>query len=81
MLLRDLEVLQARSVGKSDDHLQLRFNTGRGFGLKGIAFGRGPLARQITQGDKLDVVAEITINEWNGRTSAELMIRDLATAS
>ncbi|MEM1011770.1 MAG: single-stranded-DNA-specific exonuclease RecJ, partial [Planctomycetota bacterium] len=79
LLLRNLELLQARSVGKSDDHLQLRFNTGFGFGLKGIAFGRGHLAQQLSPGDHLDVAAEITINEWNGRTSAELMVRDLAS--
>jgi single-stranded-DNA-specific exonuclease len=80
IVLRGLDVISARSCGKNDDHLQLRFADGHGGFIKSIAFGRGDLATQIAPGARLDVAAELSLNEWNGRVSAELMIRDLMTS-
>ncbi len=80
LVLRGLTLLTARAVGKTSDHLQLQFDSGTPKPLKGIAFGCGKLASDLSPGTALDVAAEVTLNEWNGRVSAELMVRDLAPA-
>ena len=78
LVLRDLTVLSARSCGKTGDHLQLQLDDNRGTKIKAIAFGCGKLALTLRGGDAIDVAAEASLNEWNGRVSVELMVRDLA---
>lgn len=77
LVLRGLTVLTARACGKTGDHLQLLLDDGQRR-MKGIAFGCGKLALQLKGGDKLDVAAVPQLNEWNGRVSVELQIKDLA---
>ena len=78
LVVRGLTVLSARSCGKTGDHLQLQLDDNRGGRLKAIAFGCGKLALTLRGGDVVDVAAEPGLNEWNGRVSVELVVRDLA---
>lgn len=79
LVLRGLTILTARSCGKTGDHLQLLLDDGQRR-MKGIAFGCGKLALQLKGGDKIDIAAIPQLNEWNGRVSVELQIKDLAPA-
>ena len=78
LVLRGLTVLSARSCGKTGDHLQLQLDDNKGSRMKAIAFGCGKLALSLRGGDVVDVAAEPGLNEWNGRVSVELVVRDLA---
>lgn len=78
LVFRDLTVLSARSCGKNGDHLQLLLDDGAGCRIKAIAFGCGALATKLRGGDRLDLAAEPSVNEWNGRVSVELTVKDLA---
>ena len=77
LVFRNLTVLTARAVGNGK-HLQLQLDDGRGRRVKGIAFGCGALATTLRGGDTIDVAARLSRNEWQGRVSVELEVKDLA---
>ncbi|HEY7087807.1 MAG TPA: single-stranded-DNA-specific exonuclease RecJ [Tepidisphaeraceae bacterium] len=68
-----------RRVGKTGDHLQLFVKNGR-FHMKCIAFGYGEMFDKLQPGMTLDLAVEPQINEFNGRVSVELAVKDLQIA-
>jgi single-stranded-DNA-specific exonuclease len=68
-----------RRVGKTGDHLQLFVRQGN-TALKCIAFNKGELFDRLQPGVALDLAVEPQINEFNGRISVELDVKDLQFA-
>jgi single-stranded-DNA-specific exonuclease len=64
-----------RRVGEAGSHLQLTVRQ-NGVLMRCIAFGRGEAADQLTPGTCVDLAAEPMINEFNGRQSVELEVKD-----
>ncbi|MEO0588286.1 MAG: hypothetical protein AAF078_11670, partial [Planctomycetota bacterium] len=64
-----------RIVGKSGDHVSLsvRFD---GQTVKAIGFGMADRVGEVGQGARIDALFEPQINEWQGRTSAEMRLID-----
>lgn len=78
LCLKGLEVAApARRVGKTGDHLQLQLKKD-GRIIKAIGFGYGKLEPELQVGRRVDVAGEPCTNEWNGRVSVEMEIKDLA---
>ncbi|MEL7239339.1 MAG: DHHA1 domain-containing protein, partial [Planctomycetota bacterium] len=77
LALHDLTVLTARPVGKTGDHLKLQLDAGGRRTMSAIAFGCGDLAHQLRGGDTIDIAAQPQLNEWNGRVSVELLVKDI----
>ncbi len=74
---RNLELVSPpRRVGKTGDHLQLYVRQGRQ-SMKAIAFGAGEWFDKLQPGVRLNLAVEPTVNEWNGRTTVELDVKDL----
>ena len=69
-----------RAVGAEGAHLQVRLGAFGARETKGIAFRLGPLAETLTQGEPVDVVAELSENAWNGRTTIEFQAHALRAA-
>lgn len=65
-----------RRVGKSGDHLQLLVRQGQAT-MKCIAFNAGHWFDRLQSGACLDIAAEPTLNQYNGRLSVELEVKDL----
>jgi single-stranded-DNA-specific exonuclease len=65
-----------RRVGKTGDHLQLFIKQGTTH-MKCIAFGKGDWFEHLQPGRKIDLAVEPQINEFNGRISVELEVKDL----
>jgi single-stranded-DNA-specific exonuclease len=77
MFLRDVQLAAPpRRVGKTGDHLQLFVRQGQ-TNMKCIAFNAGAMYDQLRAGMSIDLAAEPQINEFNGRTSVELAVKDL----
>jgi single-stranded-DNA-specific exonuclease len=72
-----VEVLSHRVVGKDQTHLQMEVTNGRA-GFKTIAFRQASWATQMPQ--YVDIVYSINVNEWNGRRTLQLMIKDIRPA-
>lgn len=73
--LTGLTLEVCRRVGQGGAHLQLV--VGRGAAqLGGIAFRAGEEANLISEWQRLDLVGELTINEWNGKQSLQIQVSD-----
>lgn len=74
---RNLTLTSApRRVGKTGDHLQLYMKQNNTL-MKGIAFGAGEYFDQLQPGSTIHVAAEPQLNEFQGRVTVELEIKDL----
>lgn len=76
-LSRNLRVTLSRTVGSDNSHLKLQVTNGKAT-LDAIAFRLGHLKPDLPA--KIDVVYSFEINEWNGRKSLQLNIKDIKPA-
>jgi len=67
-----------KQIGADKSHLRINAKTTAG-SLPGIGFGMGELFKSIKDYQEFDICYSINENEWNGRKSLQLMIRDLQT--
>lgn len=75
--ITDYQVVQAKALGKTNDHLRLDLNTGT-TQLAALAFGVGDeLPELLAQPKSLKFVATVDKNEWRGNVSPQLLIKDL----
>ncbi|WHX48046.1 single-stranded-DNA-specific exonuclease RecJ [Paenibacillus woosongensis] len=77
LLIRGAKLVERRSLGKEGKHMKLVLSQD-GTIMEAVAFGKGELLSQLTEEARIDVVAEASINEWNGSRKPQLMIQDLA---
>ncbi len=71
---RDLKVTSSRVVGKDRSHLKLSVTDGR-IHFDAIAFRQGHWHDQMPS--KVDIIYTFERNEYNGRTTFQLNVRDL----
>jgi single-stranded-DNA-specific exonuclease len=77
LCVRDLTIAsQPRRVGKTGDHLQLFVKQGNA-SMKCIAFNYGKMLDELATGTRIDLAVEPQINEYQGRRSVELEVKDL----
>lgn len=74
-LTRGVDVLEAKKVGRTGDHLKLTLSQADKI-FKAIAFGIGQNTK-IIGGSTVDIVYTLEENEWNGRKSLELRVKDI----
>ena len=65
-----------RCVGKEGEHLRLDATDGTG-ALQGIGFGFGGLSLDFLRGGSADVCYELQPNTFNGKTTIQMLIRDI----
>jgi single-stranded-DNA-specific exonuclease len=74
---KDLQVIGVEFVGEENKHLRLMVSDENGLVRKTIGFGLGKEWGNIQMGDRLDIVYEAGVNEWNGNKELQLKIIDL----
>ncbi len=68
-------------TGISDSkHTKLVFGDGR-HTISAMYFSNSPDSLDIYAGDKVDILFNVDINEWGGRKSVQLIIRDIKTSA
>ncbi|MFN2135429.1 MAG: single-stranded-DNA-specific exonuclease RecJ [Candidatus Promineifilaceae bacterium] len=79
---RNVEVANHRVVGRDGAHLQLSLiadgGSGNGRILAGIAFRQGAWGAAMPA--RVDIVYSVSVNEWNGRRTLQLMVMDIRAA-
>jgi len=75
---RDVKVKASRAVGSEGKHLKLTFEAERGAYFDAIGFRLGPLQKSLPA--RVDVMYTLEANEWNGRTSLQLNLKDVKAA-
>ncbi len=73
--IRDLTVLEMSPVG-AGKHTRFLFGDGK-TQISAIFFGRNSLSLNLFVGDRVDILANLDINEWNGRRTLQLNVRDV----
>jgi single-stranded-DNA-specific exonuclease len=80
-LAANLTVVNIEGVGKDKKHLRLMVKTETGKTKKimgwNLCNGETNWCKLLQKGDKIDVVFEISVNEWNGNRELQLTIVDL----
>jgi len=74
-LMKNLKVVNFRKVGNSCNHLKMYLKRTKGF--QAIGFGLADFCDMIKEDDELDVVFELTVDNWNGTSELQLKIIDL----
>lgn len=75
---REIEVKEARLVGRDNKHLKMAVRspeTKRTFNT--IGFGMGEIYPQLSPEKKIDLAFNLMVNEWDGRKSLELRVKDI----
>ena len=85
-VMRNLDVIEARTVGANGKHLKLVLRPAddpRRF-LKAIAFGQGDGVTDVNPtgngksvpavGSRLDALFSLSVNEWNGNRELEMKV-------
>jgi len=75
---RDVKVKFARTVGAEGRHLKLTLEDGRGAAYDSIGFRLGHLQPSLPP--RVDVMYQFEANEYNGRTSLQLNLKDVKAA-
>jgi single-stranded-DNA-specific exonuclease len=73
---RRCKVLTCDTMGNGDAHIRLSLLDESGRRLKAVGFKMGSRLEEIKQRPEIDIVYTMTINEWQGRRSAEAHVID-----
>ena len=73
--IRDFQVENARSMGAADSHLKLKISKGTA-SFEVVAFGLGLKATEFSQAKHLELAVTLSVNQWNGQTTLQLMMVD-----
>jgi single-stranded-DNA-specific exonuclease len=75
---RNVKVKSSRAVGSEGRHLKLTLEDERGASLDAIGFRMGHLQPKLPE--RVDVMYQFEANEYNGRTSLQLNLKDIKAA-
>ena len=73
--IRDFQIENARAMGASNAHLKLKISRGTS-NFEVVAFGKGSLAAEFSQAKGLELAVTLSVNQWNGQTTLQLMMVD-----
>ncbi|MGT2846646.1 single-stranded-DNA-specific exonuclease RecJ [Streptococcus massiliensis] len=74
--LKDFKVENTRTMGQNNAHLKLKIAQD-GASFEVVAFGLGALATEFAQTKNLELAVSLSVNQWNGQTSLQLMLIDV----
>ncbi|MBC8081177.1 MAG: single-stranded-DNA-specific exonuclease C-terminal domain-containing protein, partial [Gorillibacterium sp.] len=78
-----LRVLEKKRMGKDNRHLKLQVIhaapvlSGKPLQIDAVGFNKGHLEGDISQTSRVDMLGELSINEWNGMEKAQMIIQDM----
>ena len=66
-----------KPMGLNDEHLKLFVKQNNSMGLAAIGFGLGKKYNSVVNRKRIDIIYSIDENEWNGKTTLQLNLKDL----
>ena len=75
---RDVKVKSSRTVGAEGRHLKLTLEDSSGMTYDSIGFRLGHVQPSLPS--HVDVMFNLEVNEWNGRTTLQLNLKDIKDA-
>lgn len=80
VLIKGAKLADWRAIGKEAKHLKLALR-GRSGSLDAIGFGFGETAAALSGQSALDLIGELSVNEWNGVRKPQLQIHDMKSSA
>ena len=74
--VEDCDIINIKTVGSDKSHLKLIINK-NSTNFDTIGFGFGYLTTEIKNKDKVDLLVNLDINEYNGLITPQLMLKDM----
>ena len=75
---RGIKIVGARQIGKENKHLKLSVISPKlQVRFEAVGFGMGNLYPKLMSDKPIDIAYNLTLNEWNGRKSLQLRIKDI----
>ncbi len=74
---RDVRVRQVRAVGAEGNHLKLTLEDERGVLWDAIGFRLGEISSHLALGDRVDILYTLELNEYNGRRTLQINLKDV----
>lgn len=71
----NVEIMEIRKIGREQNHLKLRVVKNSVI-FDAVAFGMADKS-DLSEGDTADIAYQISENEWNGKKSLQLKIKDI----
>lgn len=68
LIVKDVPVQTFTLMGKDQNHLKINRNI--------VAFKMGERAKELALNVRIDVIGELSVNEWNGRRKPQVIARD-----
>ncbi|QMV43839.1 single-stranded-DNA-specific exonuclease RecJ [Cohnella cholangitidis] len=75
IVIRNVNIRESRTMGKDDKHLRLTVQQGNRT-MEVVAFGLGGQRERLAPGMQIDMLGELSINEWNGNRKVQAMLQD-----
>ncbi|RLT46004.1 MAG: single-stranded-DNA-specific exonuclease RecJ, partial [Chloroflexi bacterium] len=76
---RNVSVASVRRMGADGQHLKLQLQHAGSASVEAVAFGEGAAADTMPR--QIDVAFNLELNEWQGRRSVQLRLRDWQPAT
>jgi single-stranded-DNA-specific exonuclease len=73
--IKDVLIKETRSMGKESKHLRITVEQA-GLSMEAVGFGMGEHRDRLVPGMRVDLLGELSVNEWNGNRKVQLMFQD-----
>ncbi|QQR60808.1 hypothetical protein IPH19_05395 [Candidatus Uhrbacteria bacterium] len=80
-LSKRCKILSSDTMGSTGNHLRMQLADGSGRAVKAVGFKMGGRILEALMGKEIDVVYNLSINEWNGRRTAECRLIDFRASA
>ncbi|MCD9025671.1 single-stranded-DNA-specific exonuclease RecJ [Cohnella silvisoli] len=75
IVIQDVLIRESRTMGKESKHLRITIEQA-GQTIEAVGFGMGEYRDRLAPGIRVDLLGELSVNEWNGNRKAQLMFQD-----
>lgn len=73
---KKLKIVNGKKVGSTGNHLKVKFSSGKAY-IDSIGFGMGDFEKELDDINEVDVLYNLSVNEWNGNLSTQMELIDL----
>src|SRR5690606_16437687 len=79
IVINELELQDCKKIGREKQHLKLTLvqEQRQVPAIEAVGFGKGSLAERIAPSALIDILGELSVNEWNGIRKPQIIIHDL----
>ncbi len=74
---KQVKITDMSWVGAQKNHLRIKVTDEGGNNLQGIAFSKLEQHKDIAVGDSIDIVYQVDRNEFNGRSSLQILVQNI----